>query len=441
MKIALVHPRMDIPGGAERLISWIAKGLSKKGLEVTIFTEKFNPRLIPLEPADGIRVELFKKGLLDRFINSKIMDKKAFARQLSSLLKGFSVVISFNFPSYWWVAEAKRISDSFPLSLWFCNEPLRRLYRDKADSFLMDYFKSEIQSCRGDIYDAHCCGSDKSDPYIDTQASQLEEGFNRYNLHLKEEVRKRLEEDKINMARLMRDRKIDKDSVSSMDKVLAISSYTAESLKSIFGIEPKVCYPGIPLRGDNSGGLKASVRRGNTILTIGWSSPKKNINNVLEAVKILRGRGSVPGFKLKIIGHDARLCNIKGLIEDLGIGDIVELIGRVDEEELFQYYRNAKAVVYIPIDEPFGLVPVEAMMCGTPVVVSNHGGPGEIVQDGKTGIHVDPFDPNSVADGLERLLNDDKLVNEMGQNGYNLMREKFTIDHFVERLIGDNIIP
>jgi len=80
-------------------------------------------------------------------------------------------------------------------------------------------------------------------------------------------------------------------------------------------------------------------------------------------------------------------------------------------------------------------------MCGTPVVVSNHGGPGEIVQDGKTGIHVDPFDPNSVADGLERLLNDDKLVNEMGQNGYNLMREKFTIDHFVERLIGDNIIP
>ena len=409
MKIALVHPRMDIPGGAERLISWIAKGLSKKGLEVTIFTEKFNPRLIPLEPADGIRVELFKKGLLDRFINSKIMDKKAFARQLSSLLKGFSVVISFNFPSYWWVAEAKRISDSFPLSLWFCNEPLRRLYRDKADRFLMDYFNTK--------------------------------STDRYNLHLKEEVRKRLEEDRINMARLMRDRKIDKDSVSSMDKVLAISSYTAESLKSIFGIEPKVCYPGIPLRGDNSGGLKASVRRGNTILTIGWSSPKKNINNVLEAVKILRGRGSVPGFKLKIIGHDARLCNIKGLIEDLGIGDIVELIGRVDEEELFQYYRNAKAVVYIPIDEPFGLVPVEAMMCGTPVVVSNHGGPREIVQDGKTGIHVDPFDPRVVADGLERLLNDDKLVNEMGQNGYNLMREKFTIDHFVERLIGDNIIP
>lgn len=405
MKIALVHPRLDIPGGAERLLLWLAQGLGKRGLDVTIFTPFRNCKFLTGQ-AERVKVEVLKKGLFNRLINSKLMDKKVYAKQLSCLLKDFSTVVSFNFPSYWWVAEAKNLSTYFPYAIWFCNEPLRRLYRDKTDRFLMDYY------------------------------SKRERG----NLHLRKEVQRRLEEDSNNLARLRRDREIDKLSVSTMDKVLAISDYTGQNLKSIFGVEPIVCYPGIPLRRNDSGGINASATRDNTILTIGWSSPKKNINNVLEAVKILSEKGSVTNFKLKIIGYDARLHDIKGLIEDLGITGMVELIGYVGEEELFEHYRNAKAVVYIPIDEPFGLVPVEAMMCGVPVVVSNHGGPKEMVQDGKTGIHVDPFDPPKVADALERLLKDDKLVNEMGQNGYNLVRENFTIDHFVERFLDDIIV-
>ncbi len=417
MKIALVHPRLDIAGGAERLLLWLAQGLGKRGLDVTIFTERFNPRF-----TDGhIKVEVFKKGLLNRLINSKLIDKKSYAKQLSCLLKDFSTVVSFNFPSYWWVAEAKRLSTSFPDAIWFCNEPLRRLYRDKTDRFLAGRMNPTPTSSH-----RRC---------VDSKG---------YNTHLKEEVRRRIEEDGNNLARLRRDREIDKLSVSCMDKVLAISDYTGQNIESIFGVEPVVCYPGIPLRGSDYGNLKVSVTdlkvsgtRERTILTIGWSSPKKNINNVLEAVKILSEKGSVTNFKLKIIGYDARLHDIKGLIEDLGIAGMVELIGYVGEEGLFEHYRNAKAVVYIPIDEPFGLVPVEAMMCGTPVIVSNHGGPREMVQDGKTGIHVDPFDPPEVADAIERLLKDDKLADEMGQNGYNLVRDNFTIDHFVERFLDD----
>jgi glycosyltransferase involved in cell wall biosynthesis len=390
---------MDIAGGAERLLLWLAQGLGKRGLDVTIFTERFNPRF-----TDGhIKVEVFKKGLLNRFINSKLIDKKSYAKQLSCLLKDFSTVVSFNFPSYWWVAEAKELSTDFPNAIWFCNEPLRRLYRDKTDRFLMDYYSKDL---------------------------------NGYNTHLKEEVQRRLTEDRNNLKRQERDREIDKLSVSAMDKVLAISHYTAQNLKSIFGIESIVCYPGIPDPSLRSG-QALNVRSDNTILTIGWSSPKKNINNVLEAVKILSKRNSALNFRLKIIGYDARLSNIRGLIENLGITDMVELIGYVGEEELFEHYRSAKAVVYIPVDEPFGLVPVEAMMCGTPVIVSNHGGPKEMVQDGKTGIHVDPFDPHRVADAIERLLKNEKLVDEMGQNGYNLVRENFTIDHFVERFLDE----
>ena len=426
MKMALVHPRMDIAGGAERLLLWLAQGLGKRGLDVTIFTERFNRRF-----AEGhIKVEVFKKGLLNRFINSKLIDKKSYAKQLSRLLKDFSTVVSFNFPSYWWVAEAKKISTDFPNAVWFCNEPLRRLYRDKTDRFLMDYYVNKDKILRYAQNDRRKCHSD-------TECNEGEESnLNGQNLHLKEEVQRRLDEDSNNLARLRRDREIDRLSVSCMDKVLAISHYTAQNLKSIFGIESIVCYPGIPDPSLRSG-QALNVRRDNTILTIGWSSPKKNINNVLEAVKILSKRNSALNFRLKIIGYDARLSNIRGLIENLGITDMVELIGYVGEEELFEHYRSAKAVVYIPVDEPFGLVPVEAMMCGTPVIVSNHGGPKEMVQDGKTGIHVDPFDPHRVADAIERLLKNEKLVDEMGQNGYNMVRENFTIDKFVERFLDD----
>lgn len=173
------------------------------------------------------------------------------------------------------------------------------------------------------------------------------------------------------------------------------------------------------------------------ILTIGWKSPTKNLNDVLEAMKILSQRGHARGHRLRIIGYDAGVNDIRRAIEALGITDMVELAGYVSDEELVESYTTAKAVVYIPIDEPFGLVPVEAMACGTPVVVSNHGGPREIVEDGKTGIHVDPFDPYEVAGGIERLVSDEELVNEMGENGYNLVRGKFTIDHYVERLLGE----
>lgn len=427
MKIAIVHPRLDKPGGAERLILWLADGLKRRGLHATLFTERFDRRLTD----DRIEVGVLRRGLLNRLLVSKIIDRILYGRQLSRLVKGFSTVIAFNFPSYWWLAEAKRLSINVPRVVWFCNEPLRRLYRDKADRFLMQYCRSA---------QAHCVGNGVPD-----RSRQLAEDAWGQNLHLKEEVRMRLIEDRRNLARQRRDREIDKRSVAAMDKVLTISDYTAQSIRSIFGLEAGVCYPGIPLPTGGPGAApprsgavaKDSVRREDMILTIGWRSPKKNLNNVLEAMKILSQRGRARGHRLRIIGYDAGVNDIRRAIEALGITDMVELAGYVSDEELVESYTTAKAVVYIPIDEPFGLVPVEAMACGTPVVVSNHGGPGEIVEDGKTGIHVDPFDPYEVAGGIERLISDEELVNEMGENGYNLVRGKFTIDHYVERLLGE----
>ena len=96
-------------------------------------------------------------------------------------------------------------------------------------------------------------------------------------------------------------------------------------------------------------------------------------------------------------------------------------------------YREALATVYVPVDEPFGLVALESMLHGTPVVISDHGGMAEVVTDGDMGFHVNPFDPEAVAGAVKTLLDNPNLARRMGESGHNRVVENFTLEKFVER--------
>ena len=103
-------------------------------------------------------------------------------------------------------------------------------------------------------------------------------------------------------------------------------------------------------------------------------------------------------------------------VHELGLEDHVLLPGYVPHEDLLAFYNLAEAVVFPSFYESFGLISLEAMACGCPVVVSRTGGAPEAAGD--AGCYVDPADEVSIADAILRVLTDAKLRQELVEKGF-----------------------
>jgi glycosyltransferase involved in cell wall biosynthesis len=142
------------------------------------------------------------------------------------------------------------------------------------------------------------------------------------------------------------------------------------------------------------------------ILSVGRLVERKGVGNVVAALR------DVPGAELIIAGGpdphllegDPEACRLQAIAAAAGVADRVHLCGAVDRADLPALMRSADVVVCAPWYEPFGIVPLEAMACGVPVVASCVGGLIDTVVDRKTGIHVAPRDPDRIADALVYLL-------------------------------------
>jgi glycosyltransferase involved in cell wall biosynthesis len=104
------------------------------------------------------------------------------------------------------------------------------------------------------------------------------------------------------------------------------------------------------------------------------------------------------------------------------------LRGRVDRDQMPALLRSAAAVVCVPWYEPFGIVPLEAMACGVPVVASAVGGQTDSVVHGVTGVHVPPRDPAALASALRALLAAPERRAELGAAGARRARERYGFD-------------
>jgi glycosyltransferase involved in cell wall biosynthesis len=132
------------------------------------------------------------------------------------------------------------------------------------------------------------------------------------------------------------------------------------------------------------------------------------------------------------VGRDPHGRALLDRARELGVADRVRLLGRVAHERLPELYRSADAVVAVPRYEPFGIVPLEAMACGVPVIASAVGGMLDTVEDGGTGLHVPPDDPAALAAAARRLLADDRLRASMGRAGERRVLQRYTWDQVAE---------
>jgi D-inositol-3-phosphate glycosyltransferase len=148
------------------------------------------------------------------------------------------------------------------------------------------------------------------------------------------------------------------------------------------------------------------------VLQLGRMVPRKGVDNVIRGVgRLCKARGV--SARLLIVGGDSRdpesstnpeIKRLREIAREEGVQDTVTFVGSRDRHELRNYYAAADVFVSTPWYEPFGITPVEAMACGTPVIGSAVGGIKTTVLDGETGYLVPPNDPEALADRLSDLL-------------------------------------
>ncbi|MQY12766.1 D-inositol-3-phosphate glycosyltransferase [Streptomyces sp. RB5] len=176
-------------------------------------------------------------------------------------------------------------------------------------------------------------------------------------------------------------------------------------------------------------------RRPRTLLYAGRldsTSPWKGVDRLLRAFARL---ADVPGLRLKLVGGGDALPGLLRLAGELGVADRVDAVGELAGEELVAALREA-AVLALPSlteAESFGLVLVEAMACGTPVVATEVGGVPYTVGHGEAGLLVPPDDPDALAAACRELLLDGDFADRMGAAGRRRAVERYDWNAITDR--------
>jgi D-inositol-3-phosphate glycosyltransferase len=189
------------------------------------------------------------------------------------------------------------------------------------------------------------------------------------------------------------------------------------------GVDVELFHPQPAAQAKRKLGLDPSVQM---LLFVGRIEPLKGIETLFQAVARLRDLGVCECSQMcvAIIGGDAEsdrasqnaeMERLKRLRADLGLNELVTFLGAQDQDSLPDYYAAAAAVIMPSHYESFGMVALEAMACGTPVIASEVGGLAYLVRDGETGFHVPDRDPQVLAERICEILTDPLLRRELGE--------------------------
>jgi D-inositol-3-phosphate glycosyltransferase len=186
---------------------------------------------------------------------------------------------------------------------------------------------------------------------------------------------------------------------------------------------------------------------GRMLLFVGRIEPLKGLDVLVEAIRLMHQNDVLKDYPicLAVIGGEAgdnttldenlEISRIKALTEQAGLHDFVAFLGQKSQDSLPYYYSAAEAVVVPSQYESFGMVALEAMACGTPVVASQVGGLAYLVQDGVTGYTVPVDEPAELARKLTSLVVDAELRNRLGEQAFHVAQD-YAWERIATRLVA-----
>jgi len=243
--------------------------------------------------------------------------------------------------------------------------------------------------------------------------------------------------------------------VRESDRIIAATQAELAQLQWLYRADTnriRVVPPGVdttrfyPIPKDEALEFIGSPARYCMLLYVGRIEALKGIDTLFEAMAIMKQEGflDIHPICLAIIGGDpdvsreemsTEMDRLHELQESLGIDDLITFLGRRDQDTL-QYYYSAAEIVVVPSHyESFGMVALEAMACGTPVIASETGGLAFLVKDGQTGFHVPAVDPGALAERLKELMQDEGLRVRLGEQAAIYAKEfswSIVIDQILE---------
>lgn len=217
---------------------------------------------------------------------------------------------------------------------------------------------------------------------------------------------------------------------ASAERVIAVSHSTARDIENLLGVgAERVCVvheAADPIfRPLDRNEAKEAVARhlgwsGEYLLFVSTIEPRKNLETLLKALAMLRGaeasQSRIHSLRLVVAGRRGWLYEgVQVLVEQLGLTKTVVFSGPASREELVNLYNAALALVYPSLYEGFGLPPLEAMACGTPVLCADTSSLPEVVGD--AGILLPPLDVEAWADALRRVVEDEELRARLSARG------------------------
>jgi glycosyltransferase involved in cell wall biosynthesis len=318
-RILMLFPHMVRPGGGLNYTLRLAELLQSRGAKVGIATMRYDRGAISVP--DGVDV-LSAEGPLTASLTFWLLFP-FWQRRLTSLIDAWQPDLIFPqvFPANWWGWLYRRQS-ALPL-IWMCQEPSAFIHSDAWVSALQPRWKKVV-------------------------AQGIRPLLKSIDLYLSKNT----------------------------DMVFANSRFTATELKRVYGLDAAgVANPGIDTllyHPDNS-------PRADAIVTVAALTRFKRIDFLIKVfARLLQ---SYPSLSYHIIGKGDDEASLRTLADQLGIRDRVIFHGKLDAIDLVSIHRTSLLFLHGAIDEPFGMAPLEAIACGTPVIAHNSGGPAEFVTE------------------------------------------------------------
>ncbi|HEY2025542.1 MAG TPA: glycosyltransferase family 4 protein, partial [Gemmatimonadaceae bacterium] len=316
--------------------------------------------------------------------------------------RGVQVVLAENYPGNVVASEVAGAERT----VWYCNEPSRRLYARETFPTLGAYVDSALPTADGALL-AH--------------ARRM---FARHTTSLRPNCSPSSE------------RVVDAAAVARLSCVIGDSAFAAELVRRVYGrMADAVVYPTIPLidpprrpHGMDSAGLRVLVHARLELL--------KNVETVVRGFSAFRVNHP-GGHELHVVGRGPDAERLRAVARECGLGTAARFHGFLAQESLEALYARCDVMALLPIDEPFGMVFPEAAQRGLLLIGPDHGGPLEILDGGRLGWAVDAFSPDPVADAFANAWRlTDVEVSERRERTAKACRDRFGPDATLPALLA-----
>ena len=203
--------------------------------------------------------------------------------------------------------------------------------------------------------------------------------------------------------------------IKNADVVIALSENMRDKIKEIYRRDIKIIPNGIDMelfRDESEHSIHNNDKK--LILFVGSLRPVKGVIYLIEAMNIIRQ--DIPEVRLLIVGDGEDKKKLTEFVEKSDLKKYVHFAGKIENEKIPAYMAKSDVFVLPSLSEGFGIVVIEAMASGLPIIATNVGGLPDIIKDGENGFLIQPKRPEEIAKKINIIFKNDKLREKIRKN-------------------------